>query len=177
MLIRFRPEKTCDSRLLNDYQISNIAEHMGMYRNMTWRLLYRLSEHGVSMNTFQDRLQDYETTLVIIQDSKRYLFGGFCTEEWIFSNSFYGTGENFVFTFKDGDNCEMWMASGENSMYQYCDHSGFGMGGGIREGRFAIFLGRDLLNGNSYKTECFLNDVLSSEERFQCIDIEVWGFD
>ena len=51
-------------------------------------------------------------------------------------------------------------------MYQYCDQSGFGMGGGLREGRFAIFLGRDLLNGNSYKTECFLNDVLSSEERF-----------
>jgi len=52
MLIRFRPEKNCDSRLLNDFQISNISEHMGMYRNMTWTLLYRLSEHGVSMNTF-----------------------------------------------------------------------------------------------------------------------------
>ena len=56
MLIRFRPEKNCDSKLLNDFQISNIAEHIGMYRNMKWQLLYRLSDHGVSMNTFTNKL-------------------------------------------------------------------------------------------------------------------------
>ena len=117
MLIRFRPDKNCDSKLLNDLQISNISEHMGMYRNMTWQLLYRLSEHGVSMNTFTDRLQGFETTLVIIQDSRRHLFGSFCTEEWVFSSSFYGTGDNFVFTFKNGDSCEYFPASGDNSMY------------------------------------------------------------
>ena len=99
MLIRFRPEKTCDSKLLNDFQISNIAEHIGMYRNMKWTLLYRLSDHGVSMNTFTSRLQGFETTLVIIEDTRRYKFGGFCTEEWVFSSGFYGTGENFVFSF------------------------------------------------------------------------------
>ena len=52
MLIRFRPEKNCNSVLLNDLKISNISEHMTMHRNMRWVLLYRLSEHGVSMNTF-----------------------------------------------------------------------------------------------------------------------------
>ena len=66
MLIKFRPEKSCDSKLLNDLQISNIAEHLGMYRSMTWRLLYRLSEDGVSMNTFTDKLRGYDNTLVII---------------------------------------------------------------------------------------------------------------
>jgi len=69
------------------------------------------------MNTFTERLRESETTLVIIQDSKRFVFGGFCTEEWIFSQSFYGTGENFVFTFRDGNQCEMWPSSGDNSMY------------------------------------------------------------
>eukprot|EP00354_Favella_ehrenbergii_P008713 CAMPEP_0170452054 /NCGR_PEP_ID=MMETSP0123-20130129/1087_1 /TAXON_ID=182087 /ORGANISM="Favella ehrenbergii, Strain Fehren 1" /LENGTH=84 /DNA_ID=CAMNT_0010713945 /DNA_START=1595 /DNA_END=1849 /DNA_ORIENTATION=+ len=84
---------------------------------MKWTLLYRLSDHGVSMNTFTNKLQGFETTLIIIQDSKRYKFGGFCTEEWVFNSGFYGTGENFVFTFGKGDKCEMWDASGDNSMY------------------------------------------------------------
>ena len=56
MLIKFRPEKSCDSQLLNDFQISGVCEHMGMHRSLKWVLLYRLSEHGVSMNTFISRL-------------------------------------------------------------------------------------------------------------------------
>ena len=52
MLIKFRPEKSGNSVILNDFQISNISEYMAMYRNMKWVLKYRLSEHGVSMNTF-----------------------------------------------------------------------------------------------------------------------------
>lgn len=94
---------------------------MGMYRNMKWVLLYRLSEHGVSMNTFLQRLADEEITLIIIKDSKNHKFGGFCNESWYTAQQFYGTGENFVFTFHNGDNCEIWEASGDNSMYQYCD--------------------------------------------------------
>ena len=86
LLIKFRPEKSCDSKILNDLQISNISEHMAMYRNMTWTLLYRLSDHGVSMNTFTKRLQGYESTLLIIEDKHKFKFGGFCTEEWCFSS-------------------------------------------------------------------------------------------
>lgn len=94
---------------------------MSMYRNMRWVLLYRLSEHGVSMNTVINRLQGYDTTLIILEDKKRHKFGGFCTEEWIISSKFYGTGENFVYTFKGGDSVDMWYASGDNSMFQFCD--------------------------------------------------------
>ena len=92
-----------------------------MYRNMRWVLLYRLSEHGVSMNTVISKLQGYENTLIILEDKNRYKFGGFCAEEWIMGSSFYGTGENFVFTFQDKDAVEIYYATGENSMYQFCD--------------------------------------------------------
>lgn len=88
-----------------------------MYRNMKWVLLYRLSDHGVSMNTFIQKLSCYETTLIIIEDRNKNKFGGFCTEEWFFSSQFYGTGDNFVYTFRKTDECEMWFASGDNSMY------------------------------------------------------------
>ena len=74
---------------------------MSMYRNMKWCLLYRLSDHGVSMQTFIKRLQGSDATLIIIEDKNKWKFGGFQTEEWLFSQQFVGTGENFVFTFKD----------------------------------------------------------------------------
>ena len=68
-----------------------------------------------------------------------------------------------MFTFKDGHDCEMWYASGDNNMYQFCDRSGFGLGGGIHGGRFAMYLGQDLLNGSSMTTECFNNEMLSKD--------------
>ena len=93
--------------------------------------------------------------MLIIEDKTGYKFGGFCTEEWIFGSNFFGTGDNFVFTFRNTDQCEIWYASGDNSMYQYCDRQGFGLGGGIHGGRFAVYLGNDLWRGSSTKTECF----------------------
>ena len=177
MLIKYRPEKNCSSHLLNDLKISNISEHMSMHRNMRWVLLYRLSEHGVSMNTFISRLQGYDSTLLVIEEKNGHKFGGFCTEEWTFSSSFFGTGDNFVFTFRGSDEVEMWYASGDNNYYQFCDRSGFGLGGGIRGGRFALYLGNDLWRGSSNKTECFENDCLSSHADFECVDLEVWGFE
>ena len=114
---------------------------------------------------------------MIVEDSTGYKFGGFCTEEWFFSKQFYGTGENFVFTFKDKDECEMWYASGDNNMYQFCDRSGFGLGGGLHGGRFALYLGNDLWRGSSMTTECFNNAILSNSTDYECVDLEVWGFE
>lgn len=148
-----------------------------MYRNMNWVLLYRMSEHGVSMNTFIERIKGHNATLVIMEDKSKFKFGGFCAEEWVKSNKFFGTGDNFVFTFKDLDEIEMWHATGENSMFQFCDNSGFGLGGGLHGGRFAVFLGDDLWRGSSVKTECFYNECLSGTTDFECIDLEVWGFE
>jgi len=46
-------KKDQPSSILSDYQISNLAANMlGVYRNLTWRLLYRMSVNGVSMITF-----------------------------------------------------------------------------------------------------------------------------
>ena len=68
MLIKFRPQMDQDSKLLNAVQISHITENLSFYRNMSWVLLYRLSDHGVSLNTFLKRLQGYDATLLVIED-------------------------------------------------------------------------------------------------------------
>ena len=130
------------------------------------------------MNTFLEKLQYQDSTLIVIEDKHGWKFGGFCTEEWtVNSKQFYGSGENFVYTFKDGDNIDVYHATGENFMFQFCDRKCIGLGGGVVGGRFAIYLGNDFLRGSSAKTECFDNETLSKKGDFICVDMEVWGFE
>jgi len=53
-----------------------------IYKNMRWRLLYRMSKHGSSMITFMKNLEREDITVIMIEDSKGYKFGSFCIEEW-----------------------------------------------------------------------------------------------
>lgn len=70
-----------------------------------------------------------------------------------------------------------WDATGANDMFQFSDSKCFGVGGGAQKGRFALYLGDNMYRGNSSRTECFNNDVLSSKPEFLCMDMEVWGFE
>ena len=66
-------------------------------------LLYSLNRDGISTHTFYERCKSYDNSLIVIQDKDHYIFGGYCTEAWKKANHFYGTGENFLFTLRDGD--------------------------------------------------------------------------
>ena len=76
-----------------------------------------MSEDGVSMNTFMNNMRFEDYTLILFEDSNGWKFGGLCLEEWRPSKSFYGSGENFVFTFRGGDSCEIFRSSGNNQMF------------------------------------------------------------
>lgn len=97
------PNKSEKSEILNDYQISAlVAEFPSMVRMEDWQLVYSLNRDGISMLSFFEKCRHYKTTLIVIQDMQGTVFGGFCTETWKISSQFYGTGENFLFTFKHG---------------------------------------------------------------------------
>lgn len=103
-LLTYRPEKDQDSLLLNDLQISSLCGAMpGLYKIARWNLLYRMSVHGVSMNTFYSRLSSAPASLVIMEDENKHKFGAMVHENWERGTKFYGSSETFVFTFKDGD--------------------------------------------------------------------------
>jgi hypothetical protein len=61
-------------------------------RNYNWKLLYRLSDDGVSMNTFMKNMKGSLDTIVVFEDADGFKFGGFQCEEWHVSKDFYGTG-------------------------------------------------------------------------------------
>jgi len=78
-----------------------------------WELLYSLNRDGVSIGTFYEKAKYCRTTLLVVQDSQGYVFGGFCNEAWHPSSKFYGTGETFLFTFKKTDKPTVWRWTGE----------------------------------------------------------------
>ena len=88
-----------------------------MYRNLEWVLLYRLSEHGSSMITFQKKVSTDAMTMLIVMDEKGHKFGALNFEQWKPATKCFGTGESMVFTFHNGDECKCWQGSGNNQMY------------------------------------------------------------
>ena len=53
LLIKHMLKKSTHSQILTNEQFSSLAEKMSVvYRQMNWRLLYRMSENGTSMITF-----------------------------------------------------------------------------------------------------------------------------
>jgi len=83
-LIEHRPKKEGGrSYIMNDIMISNLIARFPLYlRQTNWKRLYRRNEDGCSLITFFKSLKEYETTIIVIKDTKGWVFGGFCTEPW-----------------------------------------------------------------------------------------------
>ncbi len=86
-------------------------------RTQDMTLLYSLSRDGISTLTFYENCKRYSSTLLVILDKDGYKFGGYCTEVWKKAGHFYGTGENFLFTLKDGNIPEVYYWTGESDQF------------------------------------------------------------
>eukprot|EP00930_Biecheleria_cincta_P025058 TRINITY_DN17878_c0_g2_i1.p1 TRINITY_DN17878_c0_g2~~TRINITY_DN17878_c0_g2_i1.p1 ORF type:complete len:370 (-),score=78.35 TRINITY_DN17878_c0_g2_i1:39-1148(-) len=64
-----------------------------------WVLRYSPKAHGVSFSTLFRNMATLEKSIVIIQDTEDYIFGGFAPAVWAPFSKFYGSGEAFVFSF------------------------------------------------------------------------------
>jgi len=76
-----------------------VATLPSLIKTADWELVYSLNRDGVSLQTFFEKCKNYKTTLLIVKDTNGWVFGGFCNETWKTSSKFYGTGENFLFSF------------------------------------------------------------------------------
>lgn len=175
-LLQFMPEKSHKSAILSDLQISNlIAELPGYYQTSNWERLFNIDVDGCSLITFFQRVKDYDTTIIIIEDTDGWKFGAFCLEEWKPTYSFYGNGENLLFTFKDGNEPHVYGWTGEGEHHQYANNKSIGLGGSIEKGRFALYMADDFYRGSSVKTESYDNEPLAAQTDFKALHFEVWA--
>ena len=174
---RYRPNLADDSVIMNETQMILIGRLLPpLYRMREWVRLYSLSVDGVSLQTFFTNAKGSWNTLLFVEDTKGYKFGAYLCEEWSTRKHFYGTGESFLFTFKDTEeDIKVFKWTGYNEHIQFSDDTSIAVGGA--DGQFALYLRNNFLNGVSNHCKTFDNWVLSSKEDFLCKYVELWGFD
>ncbi|CEM03192.1 unnamed protein product [Vitrella brassicaformis CCMP3155] len=81
------------------HQISaNLPPRLAFRR---WSLLYGLKFSGISLQTFYRNLEDKGPCVLLIEDMGGTVFGAYCSEPFRHASKYYGTGETFVFTFRE----------------------------------------------------------------------------
>ncbi|XP_060604259.1 GTPase-activating protein skywalker-like isoform X2 [Ruditapes philippinarum] len=148
-------------------------------------LLYTSEEHGTSLVTLYQRVENYQPTIIVIKTTQDEVFGAFCSACWRDRRqksqllSYFGTGETFLFTLWPEKKKYEWVGLKEEnisntaSMFQAGDRKILTVGGGHGN---AISLDENLLHCRTEKCDTFDNEPLSKCEDFQCKVVEVYGF-
>ncbi|XP_072220804.1 oxidation resistance protein 1 isoform X2 [Leuresthes tenuis] len=139
----------------------------------TWQLAYSTSRHGASLKSLYRKLSATDSpVLVVIKDALDEVFGAFLSHPLRPSETFYGTGETFLFMLHPRFKCFRW--TGENSFFIKGDLDCFAIGGG--SGHFGLWVDENLYLGRSSPCYTFNNCCLSETADFRVMELEVWTF-
>uniref|UniRef100_T1JNM3 TLDc domain-containing protein n=1 Tax=Strigamia maritima TaxID=126957 RepID=T1JNM3_STRMM len=158
------------------------------------QLVYTTEEHGCSLTTFFQRVENYEPTLLVIKTTNNEIFGAYCSTSWKERNTkdeggqrhtYFGTGETFLFTISPNSRKYQWVGvngyQGDGSavhshateLFMAGDSKMLTIGGGNGQG---ILLDEDIRFGRTETCQSFNNPPLSSAHDFECKVVEVFGF-
>ncbi|XP_017559425.2 nuclear receptor coactivator 7 isoform X2 [Pygocentrus nattereri] len=162
------------SYILQEHHIESLAAHLPpRVQGCVWDLVYSTVQHGTSLRTLYRKTAQIERpVLLLIKDLHNQVFGAFSSHTFRVSDSCYGTGETFLFTF--GPEFKTFCWSGENSYFVRGFLDSLQMGGG--GGPFGLWLDADLCRGSTFSCNTFRNQPLSPHQDFTIQAVEVWTF-
>ncbi|CAF1334547.1 unnamed protein product [Rotaria sp. Silwood1] len=143
--------------------------------DLSWRIVFSTDAHGFSLNQLYRRSMTVDQdspSLLIVKDIEQNIFGAYISQQLMVSDSFYGTGETFLFTFHPQFRAFHW--TGNNQFFIKGDVKALGIGSG--EGTYGLWLDADLYRGRTNPSKTFNNIRLSSKEDFIIASIEIWTF-
>lgn len=146
-----------------------------------WERLFSSSRDGDSFQSMLFKTKGHRYSVIAVKTMQGDVFGGFVASEWHDSrtraDSFYGTGQCFLFSFVDASegNIHVYKWSGSNMYIQLCDvaHTRLAMGGG---GSFGLVVENNFGYGTSGVCDTFANKPLAKTEAFDILSFEVYGF-
>lgn len=138
-----------------------------------WTRIYSTSHDGFHLKSLYRKMGDFEgPVLLAIQDTKGAVFGALLSAPMRQSDSFYGTGESFLYTFHPSFRVFKW--TGENDYFIKGNMDSLCIG--ASEGHFGLWLDGDLYRGTSVRCQTFANEPLASSDDFVIRTLEAWGF-
>ncbi|KAI0027603.1 TLD-domain-containing protein, partial [Vararia minispora EC-137] len=151
----------------------------------TWRLLYSLDQHGISLHTLYARCGAHNGGVVFVaKDGNGGIFGAWLGQGIHFGRgeSYFGSGESFLWRVKrDAPGLDVFKWTGKNDYVALCEREYIAFGGG--DGTYGLYLDESLFDGSSAPCPTFENEVLcvpsghrmGRTEGFECVGVEVWG--
>eukprot|EP00511_Aplanochytrium_stocchinoi_P002559 CAMPEP_0204828664 /NCGR_PEP_ID=MMETSP1346-20131115/6545_1 /ASSEMBLY_ACC=CAM_ASM_000771 /TAXON_ID=215587 /ORGANISM="Aplanochytrium stocchinoi, Strain GSBS06" /LENGTH=354 /DNA_ID=CAMNT_0051957913 /DNA_START=57 /DNA_END=1118 /DNA_ORIENTATION=+ len=169
-LQKYLPRLLTDSEILTQNHIAKLEAALPTsYQGYNWTLVFSTAKHGENMSRLYQLAKDYQATILVIKDVNGVIFGGFTPSKWRIEAEYFGTGESFLFSFKDAFNAYRWTE--KNPYFMLANEDSIAMGGG---GSFGLFLDEDLKGGTSGPCETYDNPCLASDEDFSSVVIELW---
>jgi len=96
------PDLHGKSEILEQKHVNELSKHLpARAEGCSWTLAFTTSTMGYSLPSLYRSLSGYDgPVLLIVKDKDRNVFGAFSSCSLKPSESFYGTGETYLFTFK-----------------------------------------------------------------------------
>lgn len=166
----------------------------------TWTLLYSLDLHGTSLTTLFANVQrglvrSAGGCVLCVSDMRGGVFGAYVNEAFVRREGYYGSGECFLWrveafppsdAFRVGPIVRTYRWTGANDYIVLSDASAtLSVGGG--DGKFGLWMDKDLEKGFSAPCPAFRNDVLcdagyvkdngqgEQEGKFDIQAVECWA--
>ena len=111
-----------------------------------------------------------------MKDEFGAVFGAFLNQSFYPRSGHYGNGECFLWRKNGRDESFIKYASTSKNDYFIISEPDY-LAVGCGEGKFGLWLEKELFNGISEPVPTFDNETLATNEKFECIAIEIWGLD
>lgn len=169
------PDLRGKSDILIERYIRDLSVYMpARAEGYAWTLAFTASQMGFSLKSLYRSLSKYEgPVLLLIKDNEQIVFGAFSSCNLKPSESFYGTGETYLFTFKQGQ-FRRFPWTGDNLFFIKGGYDSLAFGAG--EGSFGLWLDEDLYHGSTHSCKTFNNEPLTNHEDFVVCALECWCF-
>lgn len=114
--------------------------------------------------------------MIAIKDEFGAIFGAFLNQSLGPRQGHYGNGECFLWHKQSSaDSFVKYPSTSKNNYFIISELEYFAVGCG--GGKFGLWLEKDLFKGISDPVPTFDNEQLSTNQKFDCIAIEIWGLD
>lgn len=165
--------------ILDVYQIMYLNSFLPSENKTKWRFLFSTQTHGESFSSMLSSVINQGPTILVIEDSDNYLFGGFASVDWNLGPKFIGNDKSFLFTLSPS--ADIFTPTGYNHNYMYINTNqvslpnGLGMGGQF--GYWGLYVDSKFGEGEcSESCTTFRNyKMLAAKSRFHIRHLEVWS--
>ena len=171
---------TSNPFLLDPSQMHQIAKEV-LPRGIAycrWTRIYCLTRDGDAFDECLRRLSQNQRTLLVVRTSRNEIFGGFADAPWSSHKAeYYGGSSACLFKVDPAtQQIRHYPWSGANRYVQLCDTTNKMMALGGGGGAFGLCLQDDFQRGSTGSCATFANEPLCSQENFDIVDMEVFGF-